>query len=240
MRLFPLLKFAWSCFWLALITIVLFIPVMTLALISRTGNLVFEFAKIWAYAANVVHFVKPSIRGREKIEKGKAYVIVSNHQSLMDIPTIVTKLGVQFRWIIKRELLFVPLFGYSLYAMRNVFIDRSDREQTIKTINKGIERLPPEAGLLFFAEGTRSPDGKIHEFKKGAFVTAIETGLPILPITINGSRKVLPKGSLAFTPGRVEVVVGDPIKSREYTHDQVDELIQRTRNAIIANFDPDF
>jgi len=94
--------------------------------------------------------------------------------------------------------------------------------------------------VMFFAEGTRSPDGRIQEFKKGGFIMALEKGLPILPITVNGSRKVLPKKSLVFRPGPIEVVVADPIVTTSYTRDQLPELMDRTRQVIISNFKPDY
>ena len=91
---------------------------------------------------------------------------------------------------------------------------------------------------MFFAEGTRSPDGAIHPFKKGGFVTALDTGFPILPVTVNGSRKVLPKKCSVFRPGPIEVVVGDPIDTGRYTFETIDELIKKTRTCIIGRSPP--
>lgn len=93
---------------------------------------------------------------------------------------------------------------------------------------------------MFFVEGTRSPDGKIHEFKKGGFATAVEGGLPILPVTVNGSRKIPPKKALAFTPGVIEVVIGKPVVTENYTHDNLEEIMNKTRNIIVSNFNPDY
>lgn len=98
-----------------------------------------------------------------------------------------------------------------------------------------MKRLPPGVSILFFAEGTRSPDGTIQAFKKGGFVTVIETGLPILPVTINGSRKVLPRGSSVFHPGSIEEVIGDPIDTDYYAAYRVDELVKKTRDMIISH-----
>jgi len=92
---------------------------------------------------------------------------------------------------------------------------------------------------MVFAEGTRSPDGQIHEFKKGGFMVAVAHKMPILPVTVNGSRRVLPKGSLAFKPGKIQVVVGDPIDTSGYTTQDVDELIAKTRQTIMKNFNPE-
>ena len=93
---------------------------------------------------------------------------------------------------------------------------------------------------MFFAEGTRSPDGQIHEFKKGGFVTALDAQTPILPVTVNGSRKVMPKKSAVVHPGRIEVVVGPPIDVTKFTHETLEELMAQTRQVIVANFDPAF
>jgi 1-acyl-sn-glycerol-3-phosphate acyltransferase len=103
-----------------------------------------------------------------------------------------------------------------------------------------MDRLPRGVSVLFFSEGTRSPDGNIQEFKKGGFVTAIQQGLPILPVTVNGSRKVLPKGSMVFYPGPIEVVVGDPIETKNYTADRLGELVKMTRDTIISNLNLDY
>jgi 1-acyl-sn-glycerol-3-phosphate acyltransferase len=234
--LFGIIKIIWLGFWLCIATLIVFFPITLTALLSRSGNLAFTISKFWAWIVLRVTFTRSSVKGVEKIKKGQSYVVISNHQSHFDIPVLVTKLGIQFRWIIKKELLKVPLFGYALYTSRNIFIDRSNKEETIKSIHKGIKRLPKGTSLLFFAEGTRSPDGKIHAFKKGGFVTAIEEQMTILPVTVNGSRKVLPKGSVVFSPGVIELVIGDPIDASDFTSDRIEVLIKTTRDLIISNF----
>ena len=154
-------KTFWISLWAAFATVALFLPITLSALLSSTGNFAFTLSRVWAWIMLKMTWVHPEIRGKEKIRKGKSYIIVANHQSDYDILSLVTKLGIQFRWIIKKELLKVPLFGYALYAARNVFIDRSDREQAVKSIREGMNRLPSGTSVMFFAEGTRSPDGEI-------------------------------------------------------------------------------
>ncbi|HON58046.1 MAG TPA: lysophospholipid acyltransferase family protein [Smithella sp.] len=226
------LKFIWLFFWASLMTAVLFLPMTAAAIFSVTGNLAFNISKLWAWTMLIVTGVKVRIRGREKIREGISYVIISNHQSQFDILALVTSLKIQFRWIIKKELLRVPLFGWALYAAKNVFIDRGNREQAIASINKAVNRLPRGVSIMVFAEGTRSKDGKLQKFKKGGFTIAIERKMPILPIAVKGSRAILPKGSLIFRSGTIEVVVCDPIPSDSYTHESIDELIQETRRVI--------
>lgn len=235
--IFKIICIAWLGLWAAIATVVLGIPVMVAGLLSRTGNLAFSISKLWAYTMLAVSLVRTQIKNKEKIQKGTSYIIISNHQSLYDIISLVTTLGIQYRWFIKKEVLKIPIFGYALYASRNIFIDRSNTERAIESINRGIKRLPKGASVMVFAEGTRSPDGKIHEFKKGGFMVAVAHKMPILPVTVNGSRRVMPKGSLVFKPGKIQVVVGDPIDTSGYTADTVDELINKTRQIISSNFD---
>jgi 1-acyl-sn-glycerol-3-phosphate acyltransferase len=228
-------KIFWVYFWAVILTLILFFPVIIVAFLSSTGNLPFTMSKIWARVMLLVTGVRVIIQGKEKIQKGQAYVIISNHQSLYDILALVMSLGVQYRWTIKKELLKVPLFGHALYASRNIFIDRSNPEKARESIRKGLDRLPPGVSVMFFAEGTRSPDGRLKEFKKGGFNVALEKHYPILPVTVNGSRHVLSKGSIVFTPGRIRVVVADPIDTRGYNHDTLTELMAKTRAAIQSN-----
>ncbi|MRR16586.1 MAG: 1-acyl-sn-glycerol-3-phosphate acyltransferase [Deltaproteobacteria bacterium] len=238
--LFKSIFFAWIILWAVIATVALAVPIIVAGLLSRTGNLAFSLSKLWAYTMLGVSFVRTEIKNKEKIQEGTSYIIISNHQSLYDILALVTTLGIQYRWFIKREVLKIPLFGYGLYASRNIFIDRSNTAKAIESINKGIDRLPQGVSIMVFAEGTRSPDGHIHEFKKGGFITAVRRNIPILPVTVNGSRRVLPKRSLAVTPGKIQVVIGDPIDAGKYTVDDVQALIDKTRDAVIANFDPGY
>lgn len=233
-------KFIWIHFWVGIATIVVFFPIVISSLLSRTGNPAFLLSKGWSWVMLQVTGIRPKIRGREKIKEGQPYIIIANHQSHFDAPAIIWTLGIQFRWVVKKELFYIPLFGYALYAARNIFVDRSDRDKAVQSIRAGIRRLPPGVSVLFFAEGTRSPDGQIQKFKKGGFVTAIENQFPVLPVTVNGSRSLLPKGSFLFKSGTIEVVVGDPIETRNFTLEQVETLLQKTRDIVIANFNPNY
>ncbi len=228
-------KIFWIYFWAVTMTLILFIPMILASLLSSTGNLAFLMSKVWARVMLLISGARVEIKGKEKIIKGQAYVIISNHQSVFDILAIVTSLGIQYRWTIKKEVLKIPFFGHALYASRNIFIDRSNTERARESIRKGLDRLPAGVSVMFFAEGTRSADGKLRDFKKGGFVIALERNYPILPVTVNGSRDVLPKGSIVFTPGRITVVIGDPIDTNGYSQDAMGKLMDRTREVIQSN-----
>ncbi len=238
--LFRQFKIFWIFFWAGLLTLLLFLPIVLSSLLSSTGNVAFSLTRLWAWIMLKLTGIRPTINGKEHIDRNQSYVIIANHQSHFDAPAIVLTLGIQLRWIAKKELLKIPLFGYALSAARNIFIDRSDKEKAIKSIQDGVKRLPPATSILFFAEGTRSPDGMIHKFKKGGFITAIDHAFPILPVTVNGSSNILPKKSLVFNSGPIEVVVGHPISTAGYTLDQLEELIQKTQDIIVSNFNPNY
>ncbi|MFC1669001.1 lysophospholipid acyltransferase family protein [Spirochaetota bacterium] len=234
------LKTVWLLFWTSFALIIVFLPVMIFSIFSKTGNLAFKTAKIWAWITIKATGVKLHKRNNDGVKNDRSYIIIANHQSLFDGLAIALTLKNQFRWIAKKELKWVPLFGYALYATRNIFVDRSNLKKSIESINRGFQRLPGDVSILFFAEGSRSGDGKVKEFKKGGFFMAVENGIPILPITVNGSRKVLKKGDSAFNSGPIEVVVGDVIETAGLNTDDLDDLIKKTRDIIISNLDPHY
>ena len=230
-------KTIWLSSWIVLATLLVFPPIALVSLFSRTGNSLFHLARLWARIICGVTGVRVRTRGLDRIDKRRSYVIIANHQSHFDGPALAIGLsGMPFRWIAKRELLKIPLFGYCLYSSRSIFIDRSNRERAIASIRKGVERLPPGVSVMCFAEGTRSPNGRIGHFKKGGFAAALDNGMPILPVTINGSRHVLPKGSAVFQSGTIELVVGQPIETHPYLPDRLDDLVADTRSMIAAQF----
>ena len=166
-RLFGFLHLVWIFCWAALATLVVALPCIVVAYLSSTGNLAFTLTKLWARIVLAASFVRMRIVHPERIEKGRSYIVIANHQSFYDILAIVTTLGIQFRWVIKKGVLKLPLFGYALYAARNIFIDRSDPRGAMASILKGTRRLPPGVSVMIFPEGNRSMDGSIRPFKKG-------------------------------------------------------------------------
>lgn len=229
------LKIAWLASWLAINTILVTLPIMLAAILGSSGNFAFNLARVWAWALLKVTGVRLSVTGREKIDRDQTYIIVSNHQSHFDGPAIAVGMGVQLRWIAKRELLKIPVMGYALKAMNNIFVDRSNKEKSISSIREGMERLPAGVSIMVFAEGTRSANGRIGPFKKGGFMVALSESLPILPVTIIGSEKVLPKNSLTFQSHPIELVIGDPIDTAHHSEDSIEELMNQTRDVVISN-----
>ena len=230
------IKIVWLFGCLVIATLLVFPPITLVSLFSKTGNGMFQLARLWAWLILKITAVRVVVRGADKIDRTRAYMIIANHQSHFDGPALARGLGgLQFRWIAKKELLNIPLFGHCLNSSRNIFIDRTNRESAHASIQNGMARLPAGVGVMCFAEGTRSKTGRVGPFKKGGFAAALQQGMPLLPVTINGSRHVLPKGSLVFRRGIIELVIADPIKTAGKSSDDLDELIKITRQVILSN-----
>jgi 1-acyl-sn-glycerol-3-phosphate acyltransferase len=166
-------------------------------------------------------------------DRSKSYVFVSNHTSNLDVPAILAVTPEPLRFIAKKELTRIPLFGWAARRMGHVFIDRKDSHGAAKAIRRRIERGLSGVGLFFFAEGTRSTSEEMLPFKKGAAVAALETGLDCIPIAVAGARDVMrPKGVSVFRPGPVAVVFGAPIPVAAYSLERRDDLVAAQRAAV--------
>lgn len=184
------------------------------------------------YWARVLLWMTPvRIRttGRHHVDPRQSYVIISNHQSQYDILVLYGYLGIDFRWVMKQELRRIPGLGIGCEKIGHIFIDRSNHEAAIASINAAKERLTDGTSILFFPEGTRRSEETLGEFKKGAFRIAIDMGLPILPVTIDGTDRILPPRSWDLRPGVVTVTFHEPLTDPRHGVTDLDELISRSR-----------
>lgn len=205
-----------------------------LLLSKRRGSI---FGVIWARINSFFTPMTVNIVGAENMAPGVSYVITSNHQSLYDIYVLYGWLGVDFKWVMKKELENVPVLGFACKTIGHIFIDRSDTKSAVETINAAKSKIVNGTCVLFFPEGTRSGDGKIKPFKKGAFKFAVDLGIPVLPVTINGTRNILPKGTMDLMPGGVTMIIHKPIPIEGYNEENMNELMDRTRMTINASLD---
>ncbi len=180
-------------------------------------------------------FITPmlvTVIGKENIRKNQSYVIVANHQSLFDIFAIYGWLPVDFRWVMKIELRRVPVLGYYCYKAGHIYIDRSNHQRAIDSINAAKNKIKDGTCIVFFPEGTRTMNGELLEFKKGAFKFALDINLPILPVTIVGTRDILPAGTIGLFPGRAKIILHEPIEVTGYTEDNIKDLMSRVRQSV--------
>jgi 1-acyl-sn-glycerol-3-phosphate acyltransferase len=222
-----------------LITVTMAPAIILLGLI-RLNRKQFKVVQWWARGIAKFMGISFSVVGGEKADPAVSYIIAPNHQSHTDILAMVCCSPVPFRWVAKKELLKIPFFGWALASTGAIALNRSNREQSIQRLRNAGGKLKDGWSIMIFPEGTRSPDGTIQDFKKGPFMMAVQTEVPILPVTCNGAYKVLPKKTLQVTPGRITVTLGDPIPTSGLTEKDVPELMEKTRAAVLANFDPQY
>jgi 1-acyl-sn-glycerol-3-phosphate acyltransferase len=173
------------------------------------------------------------VSGRENIDMNRSYVIVSNHQSLYDIFLVYGWLGIDIKWVMKKELAKIPGLGFGSKKVGHIFLDRSNSRVALESLNVAKKKLVNGTSVVIFPEGTRSMTGQPGNFKKGAFKLALDLGLPILPITIIGTKNILPTGTLNVMPGNARMIIHEPIDIHRYTEERMKELIDETRRIII-------
>jgi 1-acyl-sn-glycerol-3-phosphate acyltransferase len=173
-----------------------------------------------------------TVSGKDNFDKNRSYVIVANHQSLFDILVIYGWMGIDLRWVMKKELRKIPLMGYCCEKLGHIMVDRSDTRAALAAIHAAREKITGGTSVIFFPEGTRSRTGRLGSFKKGAFRFAIELGLPILPVTLAGTRNILPPDSMDLMPGCAQMIFHPAIDTGDYSVDQLPELIARAKRAI--------
>ena len=178
---------------------------------NRKGMVFHALARGWARVLLFICGVEVHVTGRDNLDRSKTYVYVSNHASLFDIPAIIAGVPDQIRIVYKRELERIPLFGWGLKWGSYIGIDRGKGTEAVRSLEKAAERIRKGASVLLFAEGTRTTDGRLQPFKRGAFNLAIKAGVPVIPLTVNGSYHILPKRSVSVRPGRVNLLLGTPI-----------------------------
>ncbi|MDX1674843.1 MAG: lysophospholipid acyltransferase family protein [Longimicrobiales bacterium] len=171
--------------------------------------------------------------GVENIDPDTPQVLVGNHQSWFDVPAVATNIPKSYHFVAKKELERVFIFGRAWKAAGHISIDRTDRESAIRSLDQAGEQLRRErSAVVIFAEGTRAPTDELQKFKKGAFMLALHTGVPIVPFAVAGSRRVLPKGRWRVRRGPIIVRFGEPIPTANLTEAERDSLLERVRGEV--------
>lgn len=222
-------------------TLIISVLTITSAPFNFSGH--YRFANFWirhwASALRFIAGMKISVEGREYLKDDQPYVFISNHQSLMDIIVLFTITSNNLRMVLKKELLYVPIFGWALWWTRFISIDRGKRRKALRSIDKGAERIRKGTSVLLFPEGTRSTDGELRPFQAGSFIMAIKSQVPIIPITISGTINVVHKKSpFNFNYKKeVKVIVSPPIETSNYNLKDRDELKDKVEGIIRNNYE---
>ncbi|NOQ46099.1 MAG: 1-acylglycerol-3-phosphate O-acyltransferase [Desulfobulbaceae bacterium] len=218
--------------------IVSILALIDMLMFRRSASKAQVFPRYWGRIICKIAGVSVKVQGMENIDREKTYIFAGNHLSQFDILSFQGYFPHDFRWIAKKELFKIPIFGHAMRHVEYIPIDRSRGREALKSLARAAERIADGSSVLIFPEGTRSPDGRLHSFKSGATMLAIKSGVPVVPIGFNGTYSILPKGKLLAENGEVVIRIGAPIPTTDYTakdkqelarqlHDRVDELINQ-------------
>jgi 1-acyl-sn-glycerol-3-phosphate acyltransferase len=226
--------YKWLFFAPYLVVSTLFFGSLTVVLVYLTNPRIASLIGGVTWARLIAHLTPIFVRvvGKENIVKKQSYVIVCNHQSHYDVIVLYGWLGIDFRWVIKSELRKVPGLGIGCEKIGHIFIDRSNTKAALAAINAARGQIVDGTSVIFFPEGSRSRNNELGIFKKGAFKMALNIGIPILPITIVGTKNVLPPKTIRLLPGRVKMTIHEPIDIAQYKDADIKELMEKARGII--------
>jgi 1-acyl-sn-glycerol-3-phosphate acyltransferase len=194
----------------------------------------------WARALIAINRISVDVEGLDRIPAGTPCVFAANHLSVVDIWLLLVVLPGRLRFMAKREISHYPLLGTALRAAHHIFIDRKDLSRALEAYREAALVMRSGMSAIVFVEGTRSRDGVLKPFKKGAFVLAIAAGAPVVPVRIDGTFEMLPPGSLAFRSGKTRVRIGRPLLTSGLSYDDRDDLMARCREEILGLGDGNF
>lgn len=224
---------------LGIILVTVFMAVMAIlvSFVTAGGDTAHKVGRIWAKCILELSNIRVTVKGLSNLKPGRSYIYMANHMSNADIPVLQAYLPVQFRWLAKAELYKIPIFGYAMKRAGYISIDRSDRKSAIESLNKAVKIIRDGISVIIFPEGTRSRTNNVQPFKKGGFFLAVDSGVPIIPIIIHGTGRIMPKKQMLIKPGNVTIEISKPIESSDYTRKTKNDLIKKVRLVILESFE---
>ena len=203
------------------------------SLVDSQGHIQHACSRIWARMILWTSRVRVRVSGMERVKPGRPYVLCANHQSHMDIPILLAGLPFQFRFAAKRELFRYPFLGWHLRRSGHVSINRENPRAAVKSLRDAAAGIEKGTPILIFPEGGTSRDGSIKPFKGGGFLLATTSNADLVPVTIRGSRAILPPATYHVRGGSVEIIIGQPVSSADAP---ISELANRVRDEVVAAF----
>lgn len=226
--------------WFAFLWWSMLIPRFKLIKLNRQGKvterdaLAQAIARNWAQSGLAMNGSSIHVTGAEYVPETGGLLFVANHQSNFDIPILVGHVPRDKGFIAKLELLKVPSFGRWMKYIGCIFIDRNDARQSFETINDAAERIKTGHSLVIFPEGTRSADGSVGAFKAGSMRLAMKAGVPIVPVSISGSKDIMPKGSSVIKSASVEVIISPPLMPDDFEGMDSRQIAEKVRSIIVS------
>ncbi|NHZ85047.1 MAG: 1-acylglycerol-3-phosphate O-acyltransferase [Planctomycetia bacterium] len=224
----------WVVFNLILWTIILGIIGLLLSIIEWKGKIFGKIARIWSKIILASAGVKYSVYGLNYLDSKQNYIFAGNHESPFDIPLAFAGIKHHLISISKIEYKWIPIFGWAMQAAKHIFIDRHNHAKALESLKKAALSLKKNPrSILLFPEGTRSIDGKIHRFKKGGLLLAIETQFPVVPMALCGTGTVAIKGAKKLNSTPIELHIGQPIDTKGLTYDDRNILTDKVYKAVV-------
>ena len=218
------------------ITVPAALLIIVLGPFDRNGKYVHKITCLWTKLILTVGGIALNVKSQSPIDPKQQYVFIANHRSNIDIPVLIQSLSaLRLRWIAKRELIWVPFFGWAMWAAKHITVNRSDRFDALGSLKRAKEAMKDGVSLVVFPEGTRGDEGDFLPFKRGGFLLAAKTGTPIVPVTINGSAAILPKGDWRIRDGQIDVVIGTPVSVESYRPGTLRALSAHVRELMWKN-----
>jgi 1-acyl-sn-glycerol-3-phosphate acyltransferase len=211
---------------------------LPLCVFDRRGRAAQYVARRWIAWTLASCRIEVETEGLERARENQPCVVMCNHQSVFDIAALVHTLPGYWKFVAKRELLWIPFFGWALALADQVVVDRRNREKAVRSLKRAADRIRSGTTVIVFPQGTRVTSDALGEFKSGGFHLAIRAGVPVLPVSVSGTRRITPKKSLRVESGRILVRFGEPIPTAHLDIEQRNELKKQVREAIMAGFDP--
>lgn len=196
--------------------------------------------RIWGRAFCRVFLIPVSIEGQEKISDDQAYIFVANHQSVFDILSMLGFFPHRFKWMMKKELAKIPLVGYACKCCGFIYINRTGRTSIAESMAQADEALRQHKSIAIFAEGTRTRNGHIGTFKRGAFKLATEMNMPIVPVSLNGCYEVMARNARLVTRHPIRIIIHNPILPKDNTAAEMERLRDETRDVILSALEPQY
>jgi len=226
------IRYPIQCVLTALTTVFWGTAALFISLIDRRGSWVHACASNWGASIFRICNVRVVVEGADKLDASTSYVLMSNHHSLFDIPTVLSSLPIPFRMLAKASLFRIPFMGWYMSRVGYIPVEREDPKKARESLDNAAGRVASGLSVLVFPEGTRSPDGEVKRFKRGGVNLAHAAGVPVVPVAITNSGRLLPRGSWHADPGVITLRIGDPIDPNEY--EEARALADAVRNAVLA------
>ncbi|HEX8558597.1 MAG TPA: lysophospholipid acyltransferase family protein, partial [Pyrinomonadaceae bacterium] len=219
----------------ALYTVVMGSLSLMLSLFDRRGRMQHWCARTWSRMITRTALIEVRAHGAGQLRAAESYVFLSTHQSWMDIPVMLGYLPARLRIAAKREVFLIPFLGWHMTRAGHIPINRGSTAESVESLRRAARLLGGGVSAFLFPEGTRTRDGSLQPLKKGGFRLAMESGLPVVPVTIAGTRRAMPRGSMALRAGPVEMHISPPVPTAGLGEADLPRLMQQVRDALEEN-----